>query len=82
MLAVLPTPHPGDYVLTRHVRASLAPRSLFTSVQNIEELEFGELVLQCASRDYTFKAPDENKCHTMVLNLRQLRERDLELRGS
>ena len=67
------------HTLTRR-RFGSRLRSLFSSVQNIEELEYGELVLQCASRDYTFKAADENTCHTFVQNLRQLRERDLELR--
>uniref|UniRef100_A0A7S2JS61 PH domain-containing protein n=1 Tax=Haptolina brevifila TaxID=156173 RepID=A0A7S2JS61_9EUKA len=47
----------------------------FSDVQMIEELEFGEFVLQCSKRDYTFKAPDEVKCQVFVNNLRQLRER-------
>lgn len=47
----------------------------FKNVRDIEELEYGEFVLQCKKRDYTFKAPDENKCQVIVHNLRQLRER-------
>lgn len=47
----------------------------FKDLKEIEELEFGEFVLQCKKRDYTFKAPDENKCQVIVHNLRQLRER-------
>ena len=47
----------------------------FKDVREIEELEYGEFVLQCAKRDYTFKAPDETKCQVIVHNLRQLRER-------
>jgi len=47
----------------------------FSDIQQIEELEFGEFVLQCPRRDYTFKAPDEFKCQVFVHNLRQLRER-------
>ena len=34
-----------------------------------------QFVLQCASRDYTFKAPSEEACTVLVHNLRQLRER-------
>ena len=34
----------------------------FRDVREIEELEYGEFVLQCTKRDYTFKAPDEKKC--------------------
>jgi len=47
----------------------------FRDVKEIEELEYGEFVLQCTKRDYTFKAPDENRCQVVVHNLRQLRER-------
>ena len=36
---------------------------------------YGEFVLQCHKRDYTFKAADERKCQVIVHNLRQLRER-------
>ena len=34
----------------------------FGEVREIDELEYGEFVLQCKKRDYTFKAPDEQKC--------------------
>ena len=47
----------------------------FRDVKEIEELEYGEFVLQCSKRDYTFKAADEHKCQVIVHNLRQLRER-------
>ena len=47
----------------------------FRDVREIEELEYGEFVLQCSKRDYTFKAADEHKCQVIVHNLRQLRER-------
>jgi len=47
----------------------------FASVREIEELDSAEFVLQCASRDYTFKAPSEEACTVLVHNLRQLRER-------
>jgi len=47
----------------------------FASVREIEELDCAEFVLQCASRDYTFKAPSEEACTVLVHNLRQLRER-------
>lgn len=47
----------------------------FRDIKEIEELEYGEFVLQCSKRDYTFKAPDETKCQVLVHNLRQLRER-------
>ena len=50
-------------------------RIAFADVREIEELEYGEFVLQCHKRDYTFKAPDEHKCQVIVHNLRQLRER-------
>ena len=53
----------------------------FKDVREIEELEFGEFVLQCANRDYTFKAPSEAKCQVFVHNLRQLRERYKALQG-
>ena len=39
----------------------------FRDVREIEELEFGEFVLQCQKRDYTFKAPDENKCQVSAV---------------
>ena len=48
----------------------------FSDVLDIEELEYGEFVLVCKKRSYTFKAPDEMKCQIFVHNLRQLRERD------
>ena len=48
----------------------------FSDIHDIEELEYGEFVLQCSKRSYTFKAPDEVKCQIFVHNLRQLRERD------
>jgi len=47
----------------------------FRDVREIEELEYGEFVLQCAKRDYTFKAPSETVCQVFTHNLRQLRER-------
>lgn len=47
----------------------------FGDIREIEELEYGEFVLQCSKRDYTFKVPDEQKCQIFVHNLRQLRER-------
>jgi len=47
----------------------------FSSVLHIEELDQGEFVLQCANRDYTFKASHEGMCTVLVHNLRQLRER-------
>lgn len=47
----------------------------FSTIREIEELEYGEFVLQCGKRDYTFKAPDEQTCEVFVGNLRQLIER-------
>ena len=47
----------------------------FSDILEIEELEYGEFVLLCRKRSYTFKAPDESKCQIFVHNLRQLRER-------
>jgi hypothetical protein len=47
----------------------------FRDIREIEELENAEFVLQTGKRDYTFKAPNENKCQVFVHNLRQLRER-------
>ena len=47
----------------------------FSIIREIEELEHGEFVLQCAKRDYTFKAADEARCEIFVHNLRQLIER-------
>ena len=41
-------------------------RIAFTDVREIEELEYGEFVLQCGKRDYTFKAPDERKCQVCL----------------
>jgi len=48
---------------------------LYSSIKEIEELDCSEFVLQCNSRDYTFKAPDEAVCTVLVHNLRQLKER-------
>ena len=47
----------------------------FSSIKGIEELEYGEFVLQCVKREYTFKASDEARCEVFVNNLRQLIER-------
>jgi hypothetical protein len=52
------------------------PKKLsFSSVNKIDELEYGEFVVQCTGRDYTFKAVDTNQCTVMVHNLRQLLSR-------
>ena len=45
----------------------------FRDIREIEELENAEFVLQTGKRDYTFKAPNENKC--------QVRERPLDDRS-
>ena len=34
----------------------------FSNLKEIEELEYGEFVMQCKKRDYTFKCPDEKTC--------------------
>jgi hypothetical protein len=52
----------------------------FSSVNKIDELEYGEFVVQCTGRDYTFKAVDTNQCTVMVHNLRQLLSRYRESR--
>ena len=44
-------------------------------MKDIIELEYGEFVLQCQKRDYTFKAASDARCQILVHNLRQLRER-------
>jgi len=54
----------------------------FKDVREIEELEYGEFVLQCAKRDYTFKAPNDTTCQVFTHNLRQLRERWRIMKGS
>ena len=46
----------------------------FRDIREIEELENAEFVLQTNKRDYTFKAPNENRC--------QVRERPLDPRLS
>lgn len=53
----------------------------FSEIREIEELEFGEFVLTTPKRDYTFKAPTEQKCQVLVHNLRQLRERHRALQA-
>lgn len=45
----------------------------YNDVKEIEELDCAEFVLQTASRDYTFKAPNEDAATVLVHNLRQLR---------
>eukprot|EP00310_Coccolithus_braarudii_P012311 CAMPEP_0183350986 /NCGR_PEP_ID=MMETSP0164_2-20130417/22666_1 /TAXON_ID=221442 /ORGANISM="Coccolithus pelagicus ssp braarudi, Strain PLY182g" /LENGTH=164 /DNA_ID=CAMNT_0025523053 /DNA_START=69 /DNA_END=563 /DNA_ORIENTATION=+ len=47
---------------------------LYADVKQIEELDCAEFVLQTASRDYTFKAPNEDAATVLVHNLRQLRQ--------
>ena len=44
----------------------------FSSISKVDELEYGEFVVQSSGRDYTFKAVDTNQCTVMVHNLRQL----------
>ena len=50
-------------------------RILYSSIQQIEELEHCEFVLECSQRDYTFKASTENQCRVIVHNLRTLKDR-------
>ena len=45
----------------------------FRDIKEIEELEYGEFVLQCTKRDYTFKAPDENRCQVHAPRTRRRR---------
>jgi hypothetical protein len=45
----------------------------YIDVKQIEELDCAEFVLQTGSRDYTFKAPNEDAATVLVHNLRQLR---------
>ena len=51
----------------------------FKDVREIEELEFGEFVLQCANRDYTFKAPSEAKCQALGQLIEHLVEESASL---
>jgi len=53
----------------------------FASILEVTELEQGEIVIRCRSRDYTFKAPDASKASVMVHNLRQLILRHAEASG-
>mmetsp|Transcript_22271 Transcript_22271/g.56870 ORF Transcript_22271/g.56870 Transcript_22271/m.56870 type:complete len:90 (-) Transcript_22271:232-501(-) len=54
---------------------------LFSDVNRIDELEYGEFVLEMRKRNYTFKAPSEQKCQVLVHNLRQLRDRHRQAQG-
>mmetsp|Transcript_32462 Transcript_32462/g.68286 ORF Transcript_32462/g.68286 Transcript_32462/m.68286 type:complete len:149 (+) Transcript_32462:41-487(+) len=40
---------------------------LYADIKEIEELDCAEFVLQCANRDFTFKAPNEDACTVLAV---------------